>query len=209
MLTNFEQHIYNTYLRISRNGKPFKYRKNFNEMSSDDVLCLQKLAIFFNYYKHVDLVTFFEAPFEIYKDDDYIPLQFYCTQRARKAYTVYNKQKQLLNVDSEEHIDKIKQSLKFIYKFCKAHKISISQYLTIENQLIPAFLQHLKNNEIDMYVIFGFKNYQHVIDSIPQDIIQTMYASFYEDIEKMYAKYVTSVKCKNVIKTGIEKLSKL
>lgn len=209
MLTKFEQLIYNKYLKLSRQGLPVKYRKNFDNISDEIEICLHKISKFLDVYKHIDLDIFLEAPFKIYNNDTYIPLQFFCTQKARKVYTIYKQQKQLLDVDNDEHIQKIKESLKFIYKYCKQQNVNIIHYLSIENQTIPVFLQHLKNGNIDLYVLFGFNNFQQYIDKVPTDIIVLMYNNLYEDIDKCYTKFITSTRCKSVIKNGIKQLEDL
>lgn len=209
MLSKFEEYIYNKYLKLSRTGKPYKYRKDFSKISDEIVICLNKISRFLDVYKTVDLDTFLEAPFKIYENEGYVPLQFYCTQKARKAYTIYKQQKQLQYTDSDEHIDKIKESLKFIYRFCKENNKKIGEYLTIENQSYPVFLQHLKENTIDIYVIYGFKDYQKIIESIPVDIVMLMYENLYKDIEDCYSKYVTSKRCRNAVITGIKRLEDL
>ena len=209
MLSKFEELIYNKYLKLSRNGKPFKYRKDFSNISDEVVICLNKISKFLETYRSVDLDTYLEAPFKIYENEGYIPLQFFCTQKARKAYTIYKQKKNLMYVDSEEHIQKIKDSLKFIYKFCKANNIHITNYLTFENQSFPIFLQHLKENNIDIYVLFGFKDYQRIIESVPVDIVMLMYENLYKDIEECYSKYITSRRCKEVINNGLKQLEDL
>lgn len=209
MLSKFEEYIYNKYLKLSRNGKPFKYRKDFSKISDEIVVYLNKISKFLDTYKTVDLDTFLEAPFKIYENEGYVPLQFYCTQKARKAYTIYKQQKQLQYVDSDEHINKLKESLKFVYKFCKENNKKVSEYLTIENQSYPIFLQHLKENKIDIYLLYGFKDYQKIIESIPVDIVMLMYEHLYKDIEDYYSKYITSKRCKEVITNGIKRLEGL
>ena len=34
MINEFQQKIYNSFLKYSRKGQPFKYRKNFDNISS-------------------------------------------------------------------------------------------------------------------------------------------------------------------------------
>lgn len=209
MLTTFEKLIYNKYLKFSRRGKPYKPRQNFDNFKEEDVIILQKIAYMFNTYKHIDVDMFLEAPFIIYTDTEFIPLNFYCTQRAKKCYTVYKQQKELTNIDSGEHIQKIKESLKFIYKICKQYNVNIKEYLKLENQSIPLFMQHLKDGYIDMYMIFGFEDYQSIIDSVPVDIVKLMFTDFYTMLEKCYYRYAISNKCKRIIKTGIKKLGEI
>ena len=209
MLGNFEKLIYNKYLIFSRRGEGYKPRQNFDNFKEEDVSILQKLAYMFNTYKSINIDDFIEAPFKIYESDAYVPLSFFCTQRAKKCYTVYKQQKELTNVDGDSHIQKIKESLKFIYKFCKENTKNIKEYLTIENQSIPIFLQHLKEGNIDIYVIFGFNNYQVIIDSVPVDIISLMFDDLYSELERCYHRYAVSKKCKQVIKDGIKKLSEI
>ena len=208
MLSNFEKLIYNKYLKYSRRGEGYKPRQNFDNFKEEDKTILQKLAYMFNTYKNIDIDIFLSAPFEIYESENYIPLQFFCTQRAKKCYTVYKQQKELTNIDGEVHIQKIKDSLKFVYNFCKDHNKNITDYLTIENQSFPTFLQHLKEGDIDIYVIFGFENYQAIIDAVPVDIVMLMFEDLYAELERCYHRYAISKRCKMVIKEGITKLSK-
>lgn len=207
MLSNFEKLIYNKYLKFSRRGEGYKPRQNFDNFKEEDISILQKLAYMFNTYKSINIDDFIEAPFKIYESDAYVPLSFFCTQRAKKCYTVYKQQKELTNVDGDSHIQKIKESLKFIYKFCKEHNKPLNDYLTIENQSFPYFLQHLKDGNIDIYILFGFDNYQIIVDSIPVDIIALMFEDLYAELERCYHRYAVSKKCKQVIRDGIQKLS--
>lgn len=209
MLGAFEKLIYNKYLKYSRRGEGYKPRQNFDAFKEEDASILQKLAYMFNNYKNINIDEFLEAPFKIYESGAYIPLSFFCTQRAKKCYTVYKQQKELTNIDGDAHIQRIKDSLKFIYKFCKDHNKNILEYLTIENQSIPYFLQHLKEGDIDIYILFGFDNYQSIIESVPVDIISLMFEDLYAELERCYHRYAVSKKCKLVVKNGIKQLGEL
>ena len=43
-LTVYEKNIYNTYLKISRRGKGFKYRKNFDNLSDENLTYIKKIS---------------------------------------------------------------------------------------------------------------------------------------------------------------------
>ena len=69
-ITLSEKNIYNKYLAVTRSsqGKPFKLRKQFDDLDDHKTACLKKLSLFFNKFKHVDMDDFFSAPWRIYND---------------------------------------------------------------------------------------------------------------------------------------------
>ena len=93
MLSNFEKLIYNKYLKFSRRGEGYKPRQNFDNFKEEDISILQKLAYMFNTYKSINIDDFIEAPFKIYESDAYVPLSFFCTQRAKNVILCINNKK--------------------------------------------------------------------------------------------------------------------
>jgi hypothetical protein len=90
-VTEREKYIYNCYLETTRklNNKPFRYRKDFEGFEErEDYVYIARLSTFFNKFPNVNIKDFFEAPFFVYKEDA-VGLEFYNSQRAIKAYTIY------------------------------------------------------------------------------------------------------------------------
>ena len=115
-MTERDKYIYNCYLETSRklNNKPFRYRKDFEGFEErEDYAYIVKLSSFFNKFENINIKDFFEAPFYVYKDER-VDLQFYTTQRAIKAYTIYQNQFLIDNPDNSQTLIKIKDSFIFI-----------------------------------------------------------------------------------------------
>ena len=64
-----------------------------------------------------NLEDFLNAPYEVYNDDKYYDLKFYTTQRAIKVYSTFIKKRLSNDIDSTGTLNKIRDSLYFIYKF--------------------------------------------------------------------------------------------
>jgi hypothetical protein len=108
-LTEFEKHIYNTHLRISRGrkGLPFKYRKDFSHQLDIVTNSLKKISIFLSKFPHIKLEDFIRAPYEIYSDQEHFDLDYYTTLKATKAYTLLMKRMEMLDPDNTEQLQNI------------------------------------------------------------------------------------------------------
>ena len=92
MVTEEEKNVYNTYLRISRTkqGEPYKVRKNFYKFEDTDKhTYTRRIARLFNKHRNIKWNDFFNAPYDLYPDDDQFDLKFYTTPKAVKAYSLY------------------------------------------------------------------------------------------------------------------------
>lgn len=210
MITSTEKRIYNTFLAISRKkqNKPFKLRQDFENFEQDEKFpAIKKLAYFFERFPNIDINDFFLAPYSIYVNDEntYYDLQFYLSQKARAVYTMYMKKKESVDADSEENLKKCKDSLLFIYKFCKDKGCSVKEYLNIkeENSLLPAFAVHLKNRDINIYTLFAFEDFETKFFQIPSDLLEFIFGSLYTDFAQLRRKFVMSEKCKQVCRNGL------
>ena len=85
-VTDFEQHIYNTHLKISRQkrNQPFRYRKDFTDLDIKQIFYLKKISLFLKNFTHINLEEFIKAPYDIYPDELYFDLQYYTTLKATK-----------------------------------------------------------------------------------------------------------------------------
>jgi hypothetical protein len=172
-----EKRIYNTYLAVSRSAidKPFKIRKKFDNFEQHkDYPAVVKLGRFFNKHKHININSFFEAPFFVY-NEDYFDLNFYCSYKAISTYTRYHENYLLDNPSSKVCMGKIKESIEFIHLYCKGQNISMSSYIShVEpGSAYNSFLTHLKDRKINVYILFAFRNFDIIIRSLDINIKQT------------------------------------
>ena len=93
-MDKFQQHIYNTWLSITRSksGKPYRIRKDFSKIDQSIINYTTKLQAFFNRNKQVDIKEFFEAPYRVYEEKTMYPLKWYTTMKAINIYKIYKKQ---------------------------------------------------------------------------------------------------------------------
>jgi len=97
-ITNTIKSIYNTWLSYYRGkqNKPYRFKKDFKnfEKTKNYIYC-QKLENLFDNNTEVDLNEFFNAPYEVYSNDEEgYDLKFYTTRKAIKVYNVYKQIKQ-------------------------------------------------------------------------------------------------------------------
>jgi hypothetical protein len=211
MISLLEQRIYNTFLAISRKkqNKPFKLRKDFEDFEQDPKYTpVKKLAYFFERFENIDVNDFFLAPYAIYENDEnaFYDMEFYLTQKARHVYSLYMKKKDNVEVDSEENIEKCKESLLFIYKYCKEKNIPVTEYLDVvtEGNVLPDFAKHLKNRNVNIYTLFAFPDFENKFFKISADLLDFMFGSLYNDFVQFRRKFIMSNKCKEVCRTGLE-----
>ena len=155
MITEKDKYIYNSFLYASRKAKnkPVRLRQNFNNIESKDEVALKKLNLLLSKYSHINYSDFFIAPYKIYGADNYFDLTFFNTRKAIKCYSLYCKEKEVQNPDSEESIDTLKKCLKFIFVFCNETQITLAQYKTYIGDnppgALPIPLTHLKDHKIN------------------------------------------------------------
>jgi len=177
-MTQFERHIYNTFLKVSRSCQnlPFKYRKNFEGFEDDPKYgYIRKLSLFFNKFSHVDVDRFFQAPYEVYPDgcDDYHDLKFYISPRAIRMYGSYQRKQDNESPDSDSQTTFIINSLMFIFKFCKGHNIQLTEYLTYKSTGdLYVFIEHLRQRKVSLYTLFGFDEFDRRMAEYPKSRLQ-------------------------------------
>ncbi len=198
-MNDFEKVIYNNFLEVSKkvNNKPVKYRKNFDNFPDSNYVYINKLSRFFNKFNHLKIKDFFEAPYFVY-NENYFDLKFYLSPKAIKAYTLYNDNYLLNNPDDEKTLQKMQESVKFIYNYCKEKNINIKDYLTHNEGEFYSFLKHIKNRDINIFILFSFKNFDKVIGSLDNEI-KNMYSSNFNKLNYIRTKYYSSSKAKKII----------
>jgi hypothetical protein len=208
-LTDFDQHIYNTHLRISRTAKnqPFKYRKDFTSIDDKTRFYIKKIAIFLGKHSHIALNDFILAPYKIYSDESHFDLDFYITLKAIKAYTLYQNKKVFLDPDNMEQLENIKYSLQFISSFCRENNISIDSYIdhTINGRL--SFLLHLKEHRVNVYCLLGYPSFDQKIKSVDLDLLSFIIGKDLIDNMPIFrTKFLNSTKARKFVELGLAKI---
>ena len=212
-MTFKEKYIYNCYLETSRklNNKPFKYRQNFDEFeTTEDYIYVNKLNRLFSKFENINIKDFFEAPYFVF-NEKYFDLKFFTTQKAIKAYTLYQNNFLPENPDHQQSIEKIKSGFAFIYKFCKQNNIKLDEYATFvaQDNKIHSFMEHLKNRDISLYNMFVFPNFDKSLKQYDNDIKNFMFGESLQNINFYRTKYYGSSKAKNICTLAYTKLISL
>jgi|TARA_R110002020_G_scaffold137796_1_gene307368 hypothetical protein len=208
MINDKEKSIYNSFLYASRKAKnkPVRLRQNFDSIQSKDEVALKKLNLLLSKYSHINYSDFFIAPYKIYGPDDYFDLSFFNTRRAIKCYSMYCKDKQVQNPDSEDSLNILKDCLKFIFNFCNEEKITLTQYKNYTgvdaSEAIPIIFTHLKNHKINFYLLHAL-DVGSVIKK-QDETLSWIISDFHDLYSKTRAKFVSSKLLKSKAKKGIE-----
>ena len=198
-MNDFEKAIYNYFLEVSKkvNNKPVKYRQNFDNFPDENYIIVNKLSRFFKKFNHINIKDFFEAPYFVY-NENYFELKFYLSPKAIKAYTLYNDNYLLNNPDNEKTLEKLQDSIKFIYNYCKLKNININNYINHREGEYNVFLKHVKKRDINIFILFSFKSFEKIISKIDNEI-KNMYSSNFNRLNYIRTKYYSSGKAKKII----------
>jgi hypothetical protein len=200
-LTESEKAIYNTFLATGRSiqNKPFTIRKDFSKIDDKTYILLKKLSLFFSKYTHIKYNDFFAAPYNYYGKDNYFDLQYFTTIKAIKCYTLYQKQKETEQPDSENIINSCKESCSFIYKYCRDHNLTLDEYRHYIVGTIPIILQHLKDHKINFYTIQGL-NCDRTIRRVERDILNFIVEDFDTLLNNTRINFQKSNSLKNIVR---------
>lgn len=204
-LTELEKSIYNSYLIASRTArdKPFKIRQNFTNIDDKTYIILKKLSLLFENNRNVNILDFFKAPYEYYPDTDYIDLQFFITPKAIKCYTSYKKRLETLSPDSEENINKCKQCCTFIKRYCTENNLTLNEYKSINSGTTPLVLQHLRDHNINFYVIHGLECDRN-IRQVEADLLEFFISDFNILLNETRINFQRSTRLKVVIRESFK-----
>lgn len=211
MISNIEKNLYNTYLRISRSSrnKPFSYRKDFSDIDNPTIVHLKRINNLLCKYPHIKPDDYFKAPFKVYPNADFFPLDYFSTMKGVNAYSIYRKQIQEMNPDSDEQIEFIRDSLKHIGAFCIKNKIRLNQYPKHKTGLTWDWMKHIKRHEISVYSLMEFPEIYNIITNMPDDEKEL----FLGDIGLYFLgyknKYLKSQVAKQLVSEGMKKINKV
>lgn len=207
-LTNLEKHLFNKHLAVSRKerNKPFKLRSNFTGIeNTDKYKFLKRISTLFIKHPEIDPDLFFKAPYRLYKDVEYFGLDYFSSMRAVKAYTTYKKT--LFLQDPDEQLEQIKESLVFITKFCIENKIHLHLYPYHRNSDVFVWMQHYKQNKINLYCLFEFQDIFSSVNTLSEDVQKFYVSNFVEQFKELHANYKNSTIVKPYLKKTIPVLN--
>jgi hypothetical protein len=203
-LTELERLLYNKHLIVSRSlkNKPFKIKKDFSTIvATEKHKFLKRIATLIKKHPEIDPTTFFEAPYKLYPDVEYFGLDYFSTMRAVKAYTTYKKQIFLQNPDSQ--IESVKESLKFIARFCIENNISLHQYPNHRSSDVFAWMTHYKQNKINIYVMMEFPDIYSSVQTLAEDIRRFFVSEFIEQFKQLRSMYMSSKELQPYLKKAL------
>lgn len=206
MISKKEEQIYNSHLYTSRSvkNKPTRFRNNFDNLADKDVVYLKKLSNFFYNYKHINLSDWFLAPYRVYNNsDDYYDLHFYTTRKALKCYTMYMKQQETEDPDSEDVSKRMKECLAFVYKYCVQHNMTLEQYMQSKIDNLPTVIVHLKEHKINFYTLHLLE-VDAIIRSVETALLNFIVGDFWNTFSQTRVKFVNS----NYLKQKTRKVKK-
>ena len=214
MITEKEKHIYNSFLYASRKAKnkPVRLRQNFDNIESKDEVSLKKLNLLLSKYTHINYSDFFIAPYKVYGSDNYFDLSFFNTRKAIKCYSIYCKDKETQDPDSEDTIDVLKECLKFIYNYCNEQKITLEKYKTYipgsspdlsPDSATPEVFWHLKNHHINFYTLHAL-DMDTAVKNKDIEIFNWFIPDFTDLYSKTRVKFLSSKSLKEKAKKGLK-----
>jgi len=210
VISEFDKFVYNTFLRItrSRNKLPFKLRKNFEKLDDKVYVQIKKLSSFLKRFPHIKIDDFFNAPYELYPDENYFPIEYFTSLKATKAYTLLQKKKINLDPDSEEQLKNIKESLVFINNFCRERNINVFNYITHQTNNEYSFLLHLKEHKVNIYTLLGFVNFEKQLKTRDPEITKFIIGEdIYNNIQNFRTRLFNSQKAVKLVELGLKKIS--
>jgi hypothetical protein len=214
MINEKEKSIYNSFLYSSRKAKnkPVRLRQNFDNIESKDEVALKKLNLLLSKYTHINYNDFFIAPYKIYGKDNYFDISFFNTRKAIRCYSLYCKDREVQDPDSEESIDTLRRCLKFIYNYCSDKKITLTEYKTYipgtgveisRRGGTPEIFWHLKDHKINFYTLHAFD-----MDTAVKNKDTAIFDWFISDFTDLYSKtrvkFISSKSLKKKARKGLK-----
>ncbi len=154
-----------------------------------------------------------DAPYKVYTDVDFYPLEFYAKPIALKTYFLYLNHLDEESPDSDDNLLLIKDSLIFIKDFCIEKKISLKQYLSYSDSATYSWCNHLLNNDISIYNILAFSffniNIYMLLNQLPNDEKELFLHQYNDNISEYIKKLNDSEKAKTLLLRGYKKIKKI
>jgi len=209
MISEFEKLIYNKHLYYYKKhqNKPFRFRKNFDDLNSTQIFYLKKLGLFFNKFKNINLDVFFQAPYNVFKDETFFDLKYFISPKAVKTYTLFKNQLDSLDPDSISILENTASSLKYIKNFCKNNNIASEKYLDFVKQgdSVPAFIDDLQKQNVNFYSLLAFNQFKTKLYR-NYETYKYILGDIIDRYDVYYNNFIKSKKLKILVREGIKKI---
>ena len=206
-LSIYEQNIYNTFLKVSRDGKGFRYRKNFDNISDEKYTYIKKISHVLS-NKKIDPYMFFTAPYKLYAEE-YIDLKYFTTFNAISSYKKYLENLQLTEPDHSYNITQLRDSFKHIYQVCFDNNLSTcKEYLKLQKGLYPQYILDLKEGKICYYSILSL-NLSEADVKLEKKTVEFVCKNFYNLLSSLRSRLVFSKKIKPLSIKLIKTINKI
>lgn len=209
-LSYTEKYIYNAHLKTSRSyqNKPWRPRENFEKLSVVEEELIKKINSILN-TKNIKPDDYFRAPYELWQDKKYYPLDYFSKFKAIKAYNLWIEKLFIEDPDNEIVINMVKDGFLFIFEKCKENKLkTIEDYFTLKTYY-PDFLIALSERNINYYNILAINNYDRILKTFPKEDVDFIVTGFYNTVDSLRARYYRSVKLKKLNEKIITKLNEI
>jgi len=204
--------IYNAWLGTAKRAQnaPWRPRKDFStfESTPEGVIC-KRLELFFKKLPQISPYDFFQAPYIIYKDETYFPLNFYTTQKAIAVYNNLLKQRKEESPDTEDQINDIKKTLKYIGTYCVNNKITLEQYCQSNSGYVSTPFVDYANGLINIYVLIKLPFFETNLNLFTLQDKEIYLKGAVNNIAKYKMRLNASVKAKDIIDKGIQLITKI
>ena len=210
VISEFDKFVYNSYLKISRsrNKLPYKFRKNFEKVDDKTFVQIKKLSSFLKRFPHIKIEDFFNAPYNLYPDETYFPIEYFTSLKATKAYTIFQKKRVNEDPDSVDQLQNIKESLVFINNFCRQKNIDPHIYIHHKTNNEFSFLIHLKEHKVNIYTLLGFVNFEKNLKTRDAEVVKFIIGEdLYNNIQNYRTRLFNSQKAVRLVELGIKKIS--
>ena len=197
-LSYTEKYIYNAHLKTSRSyqNKPWRPRENFEKLTVVEEELIKKINSILS-TKNIKPDDYFRAPYELWQDKKYYPLDYFSKFKAIKAYNLWIEKLFIEDPDNEIVINMVKDGFLFIFEKCKENKLkTIEGYFTLKTYY-PDFLIALSERNINYYNILAINNYDRILKTFPKEDVDFIVTGFYNTVDSLRARYYRSVKLKN------------
>lgn len=206
-LSVYEKNIYNTYLKISRRGRGFKYRKNFDNLSDENFTYIKKISHILS-NKKIDPFMYFTAPYKLYSEE-YINLKYFTTFNAISSYKKYLENLQLTEPDHSYNLTQLRNSFKHIYQVCFDNNLSsCKDYLELHKGLYPQYILDLKDGHICYYSLLSLDLCEKNIQ-LEKNTVEFVCKNFYNLLSSLRSRLVFSKKIKPLSIKLIKTINKI
>lgn len=210
MVTEREKDIYNSYLYATRTaqGKPTRFRKDFSKLKDEDFVALKKLSAFFVKHNHINYRDWFAAPFSVYSKDEWFDLRFFNSRKALKCYSIFMKEKEVSNPDSDDNIEVLKDGFRYVAKFCIRNNLTIDEYRVHLTNNMPTCLLHLQEHRLNFYTLHALE-VESIIKTVEKDVLDFIVKDFQTIFSRTRTKYFGSAILKSTAKETKDKVKEI